>query len=313
MKLSVVLVTYNRLEKLKKTLNLYMNQTISNKGEKYRLIIVNNCSTDGTTEYLKDWEVNVETPFEKVIIHSDKNLGGAGGFYLGEKKALELGSEWVFVADDDAYPSDDMIEKFFDYIANHDCKNLSTICAVVHEMDGSVAQYHRNFFKTKGFKYKQFQFPIENLKKESFEIDLLSYVGSFIKAEALNKVGLIESKYFIYFDDSEHSLRLKKFGKIICVPGIDITHEGVIARNDSNAGKITTWREYYILRNELNMIKRHYKLVACYCFASYFRRLYLTRKEKGERRRMMRTAFWDAYFNRLGMHKVYKQGWQIEN
>lgn len=308
MKLSIVIVTFNRLEKLKKAVSLYEQQTINGKID-YRLIVVNNCSTDGTTDFLKEWE-KTESPFEKVIINTESNLGGAGGFYTGEKKALELGSDWVFVADDDAYPHKDMIEKFIEYQSTHDCSNISAICAAVYEINNKIALYHRNFFKVKGFKRSQYQSPIENFEKEEFEFDLLSYVGPFIKADALKKVGLIKPEYFIYFDDSEHSLRLKKYGKIICVPNIKITHDGGIIQDRKTS--ITTWREYYMLRNELNMIKHHYKLVSFYCFISYFRRLYLTNREKGEKRKMLRTAFWDAYLNRLGKHKIYKPGWQIE-
>ena len=85
MEIDVVIVTYNRLSKLKKTLDCYEKQTVPFRN----LIIVNNHSSDGTMEYLKEWE-NTNTPFNKIIIHTNENLGGAGGFYIGEKKALSL-------------------------------------------------------------------------------------------------------------------------------------------------------------------------------------------------------------------------------
>lgn len=47
-----VLVTYNRIEKLKKTLECYLTQTVPPK----YILVVNNCSTDGTGEYLCQWE-----------------------------------------------------------------------------------------------------------------------------------------------------------------------------------------------------------------------------------------------------------------
>lgn len=309
MKLSIVIVTFNRLEKLKKAISLYEQQTINGKID-YRLIVVNNCSTDGTTDFLNEWG-KTESPFEKVIINTESNLGGAGGFYTGEKKALELGSDWVFVADDDAYPHKDMIEKFIEYQSKHDCSNISAICAAVYKPNETVDLAHRLLFKKLGlFKEESKNCPIEFFNKDKFEFDLLSYVGPFINSNALKKVGLIEPKYFIYSDDTEHSLRLKKYGKIICVPCIKITHEA--GGDQEKKPNITTWREYYLLRNRLNMHKRHHKLVALYAFIAQFRRLYLTNREKGERRKMLRTAFWDAYLNRLGKHKIYKPGWQIE-
>ena len=56
----VVVVTYNRLEKLKKALACYENQTLSFRS----IIIVDNHSSDGTYEYLEEWK-SKQTPFVK--------------------------------------------------------------------------------------------------------------------------------------------------------------------------------------------------------------------------------------------------------
>ena len=98
---AAVIVTYNRLEKLKKALKCYETQTMLPK----YLVIVNNCSTDGTKDYLNEWLK--ETSFiKKIVINTESNLGGSGGFYIGQKKALELDVDWIYLADDDAYPED---------------------------------------------------------------------------------------------------------------------------------------------------------------------------------------------------------------
>ena len=47
-----VIVTFNRLEKLKKTLNIYARQSLL----PLYLIVVNNASTDGTDKYLEEWK-----------------------------------------------------------------------------------------------------------------------------------------------------------------------------------------------------------------------------------------------------------------
>ena len=80
-----ILVTYNRIEKLRKTLECYSNQTVPPK----YILIINNCSTDGTAEYLRQWG-NVPEKFKKFVIHTAENLGGSGGFYLGEERRCIL-------------------------------------------------------------------------------------------------------------------------------------------------------------------------------------------------------------------------------
>ena len=76
MNIAIVLVTFNRLEKLKIALKKYQEQTYLPK----HLIVVDNCSTDGTREFLEQWE-KIEDKYEKHVLRLSTNTGGAGGFY----------------------------------------------------------------------------------------------------------------------------------------------------------------------------------------------------------------------------------------
>jgi GT2 family glycosyltransferase len=91
----VVIVTFNRLNLLKITLCKVFSQTY----KQINVLVVNNCSTDGTTEYLQTL-VNVKT------INLDDNLGPAGGFYEGVKYFAEVDpTELVWLMDDDFFPA----------------------------------------------------------------------------------------------------------------------------------------------------------------------------------------------------------------
>ena len=309
--LALVIVTYNRLEKLKKALQCYKEQTQGFRN----LIVVDNCSTDGTKEYLDEWEHH-ETTFRKIVIHSSENVGGAGGFYLGQKKALELNADWVFIADDDAYAAPDMVEKFYRFTANHDCSKLSAICATVRNMDGSIAAYHRDRYKIENgtnWFYKEFKrvhIPDEEYGREFFSIDLLSYVGSFLNAKALKKCGLVNPSYFIFFDDSEHSLRLKKYGEIIVIPQMEIVHEGGAA--EAKKGSIS-WRSYYEIRNNTHMLLKHHPRTVIKQVIEEFHRVLGRKIHKTPTSTidiLMETAVMDAAFGRLGMHRKYRPGWK---
>ena len=97
-KIGVVIVTYNRIEKLKKALNSYESQ---NRKPAY-ILVVDNGSTDGTANYIEDWMERQEEIQHKGIILKE-NLGGSGGYYKGLQFAKDLDAEWIWVADDDAY------------------------------------------------------------------------------------------------------------------------------------------------------------------------------------------------------------------
>ena len=91
-KITAVVVTYCRLELVKKTISALRNQL-------YKLdsiIVVDNNSTDGTSEWL-------DSQNDLVVIHQE-NIGGSGGFYRGIKEAYDRGADWIWCMDDDVYP-----------------------------------------------------------------------------------------------------------------------------------------------------------------------------------------------------------------
>ena len=114
MKIGVVLVTYNRLEKLKIAIKSYENQIVRPE----YIMIVNNCSTDGTEQFLEEWQ-NEKTEIEKIVINLDKNTGGSGGFNEGLTNCLALDADWVWVADDDAYPKENAFAIAQNYIQKY--------------------------------------------------------------------------------------------------------------------------------------------------------------------------------------------------
>lgn len=305
MNIDVVIVTYNRLEKLKKTLQCYENQTARFRN----LIIVNNHSTDGTFEFLQSWSKKMSS-FEKHIINSEDNLGGSGGFFLGQKYSMQLNPDWIYLADDDAYPDSTMIEKFYEYISNHNTEKISAICGAVYNLNGEISCQHRSTYSiTNLIHYTRKSSTFDDYKKECFEIDFLSYVCSFLNAKALKKYGLVNPNYFIYYDDTEHSLRLKKYGAIICVPSIKIEHEesGGSLNNNSDI----TWQDYYYYRNRNHMLKKHHPLVAINntrLFIKHaFRHQYTDNQKK-----VIRAALIDMWLGTLGKHSIYKPGWKME-
>ena len=87
------------MDNLKIALQHYESQTNKN----FTLVIVDNNSSDGTKEFLEGWK-QTESEFQKEVIFLTSNTGGAGGFYAGERYALQLNPDWVYVSDDDAYP-----------------------------------------------------------------------------------------------------------------------------------------------------------------------------------------------------------------
>lgn len=302
--LTLVIVTYNRLAKLQHALASYDGQTQMPDC----IIVVDNHSTDGTALFLQEWSMQ-PTAYRKEVIQTHENLGGAGGFYQGQRRALELGSDWVYVADDDAYASPDMIERFHAYINSHDCANISAVCSMVLFLSGEIDYGHRDLFGVDSHLIYQRKHPEpDSYEKESFEINIFSYVGTFLNANALRHEGLVDPSFFIFYDDTEHSLRLSRWGRILCVPSIIVYHEGGGNSASDDGSMNASWRDYYSTRNLFVLLRRHYFFASLNYFRIYLERIYWYRCETGLRGQITRDAFWDAYMGRLGKNGKYLPG-----
>ena len=67
-----VVVTYNRLNKLKVALEAYEKQNVVPQ----YVMVINNHSTDGTEEFLKEWK-RKDCGFDKIVYNLQKNGGVA--------------------------------------------------------------------------------------------------------------------------------------------------------------------------------------------------------------------------------------------
>jgi rhamnopyranosyl-N-acetylglucosaminyl-diphospho-decaprenol beta-1,3/1,4-galactofuranosyltransferase len=99
MRIAAVIVTYNRLELLKRCVKAVLAQSRAPD----EVLVVNNGSTDGTQEWLAQES--------GLIVITQKNLGSAGGFHTGFKHALDRGHDWVWCMDDDGVAAPDCLEQ----------------------------------------------------------------------------------------------------------------------------------------------------------------------------------------------------------
>lgn len=300
-KIDVVIVTYNRLDKLKKTLKAFDEQTkLPGK-----IVVVNNCSNDGTKEFLFSWS-SQKSEYEKIILNLESNIGGSGGFYSGIKFLLDNESDWIWVSDDDAYPCIDALENAYNYLEKKDLSNVSAICGQVIA-NGKTDYGHRRTIKKGIFSIHELDSKPDDYKKDSFKIDLFSYVGTIMNVKMLKKIGITNKDLFIYYDDTDHSIRLRKVGDIICIPTIKIIHDV----NSSDASNMYNWKTYYLFRNKLYFLKNNFGTR----YSNIEKILILLRiikKHNKECTKLIRSSINDFNNNKFGLHELYKPGWSVK-
>ena len=104
-----VVVTYNRKELLLECMRGLLAQTRPLDA----IYIIDNASTDGTPELLKE-KGYINSAFKEPnisYVRMPENTGGAGGFHEGIKRAYEDGCDWIWVMDDDVKAENDCLSQ----------------------------------------------------------------------------------------------------------------------------------------------------------------------------------------------------------
>lgn len=297
MKIGVVIVTYNRIEKLKKALECYENQT---RLPDYILVVDNN-SSDGTDIFLDDWKKNCE----REVLTLTENLGGSGGFYYGLKEMIKKDVDWIWVSDDDAYPKHEVFENLEKFIEKNSIQDVGAICGKIIN-NGKIDLNHRRIYKKSLFRIKEYPVPKIEYDNEYFKVDLFSYVGTAIKKEVLKEVGLTKKEYFIFFDDTEHSYRISRNNKILCVPSIEIIHD---IEGNYNKEDLIEWKKYYGIRNHIDCIKsnfpsRYYKVLL------FKYRMDVVKIKDNVEKELIKDGIKDGKKGNLGLNNKYYPGWK---
>jgi GT2 family glycosyltransferase len=263
-RICAVVVTYNRKDLILECLNALRRQTYSLDA----IYVIDNGSTDGTQElFMKEgWITETVSnksneSIEKVFLSNgdnfmfyyiriEENCGSSGGFYEGIKRAYEKGYDWIWVMDDDALPKLDALEKLVEFGDD----SLAAICSVVLRRDtNEIHLMHRRIFNKWTLKEKPVR--LENYQRKYFYLNEFSYVGTLINSKAIKIYGFTDKSFFFCYDDTEHSLRLSKYGKIICVTSSYVLH-GPKSKSEVKT-KIYDYKRYYGIRNRIFVLKKY--------------------------------------------------------
>ena len=203
-----------------------------------QILIVDNSSTDGTQEYISQFVDNKKVFYQ----NTGSNLGGAGGFNFGVKKAVEMNCDYVWIMDDDCIVHNDSLTALLDF-ANSVNNNFGYLSSVAKWTDGSICKMNVQRTSIKN--------EVSDFSKNQ-KIMLASFVSLFIKADAVKKLGLPIKDFFIWGDDWEYTYRLSKNYDCYLVANSVVTHKsknnmGVdITRDTSDRLD----RYFYAYRNE---------------------------------------------------------------
>lgn len=234
-----VVVTYNRLELLKRVITALKSQTVPVD----KIIVINNGATDGTKEWLDSQE-------SLITIHQE-NIGGAGGFYRGIKEAMTTEAEWIWCMDDDVFPTSQCLEQL---ILHYTAEDKTGILCPKRLMDGKAfISETRKQNLSNPLKYifdDSLEAEMLN-NNETVEIEGMAFEGPLIRREVVENIGLPNKDLFILYDDTDYSYRAILAGYKVKVVSNAIMekycHHNTLSKKDTIIRN--KWKLMYHFRN----------------------------------------------------------------
>jgi len=221
------------------------------------VLVVDNASNDDSIHKLEEYKKK----FDFKLIQNPSNLGFAEGNNVGLRYAISKGFDYAMVLNNDTLVD----RKIFSHLL------------FAFEDNGGVGVVSPKIYFAKGFEFHKGRYSNSDLGKviwyaggkvdwnnvmginlgvdevdqgqfeEIKEVDFATGCSSIFSVPVLKKVGLYDKRYFMYFEDVDLSLRIKKAGyKVLFQPKGIVWHK---VAQSSNIG--SDLNDYFISRNRL--------------------------------------------------------------
>lgn len=242
MKVAAVLVTHNRLSLLQQSVDAIANQTVKADA----LIVINNGSTDGTSEWL--------TTQKHVTAINKNNDGSAGAYYAGIKHAYRKGFDYIWLMDDDGIAFDNALEELIN--AAKIVPDFSFLCSKVISTDGSFMNV-----PSVDTSLSKYDYPVWGQYAENgiTRVKNATYISLFINSAHLKAAGLPSKDFFFWADDIDFTARLYKQAPGYMVGKSIVKHLRINPSIPSILNEMDKKRlklHYYNIRNGLYLSKR---------------------------------------------------------
>jgi len=242
-RVAIVMVNYNGKNFQNETIRSIEKQTYKN----YKVIIVDNASSDGSVELCKE-----EFPWVK-IIELNRNTGVAYGNNVGIKYALKRNYDYVLLLNNDVEMQPDLIE-----ILLKEASNTAIAVPKIYYFDKKKVIWSAGGFidwdtgTPHHLGYNRIDGPAFNKKKE---VECAPTCCMLIHRNIFQITGFMDPEYFLYYDDTDFCIRANDAGvKILYIPEAFMWHK---VHSSTGGRNITKLSVYYLARNRLYLLRKN--------------------------------------------------------
>lgn len=196
----IIIPVHNRKET---TLNCLENLAKYNYLEQYNVVVVDDDSTDGTGEAIKQLYPDVD------ILQGDGDLWWTGGIVLGMQYAFEQGADYFIWLNDDCIPNAETFPLLIEFAESHPRTIVAPTC-----YNNSLGTNNK---KNNGFRRRQ---PCAADPGEVLEVDGIAGWCVCIPAAVFQEIGPPDSQRFPHYGaDGMYILKATQSGFKACVFG----------------------------------------------------------------------------------------------
>lgn len=241
----VITINWNNWPVTRDFLEHYQQLTYPN----YRLLVVDNGSTDGSPGRVAEQFPHIEQ------IYTGQNLGFAAGMNVGITQALAEGAKFIFLANNDTTVQPDILEHL---VAAAQTSQVALVSPVIYYSDeptriwSAGAEVYEANLELKGNRKGQ----IDNRPEETrpYQVQFVTACGLLITAECVQKVGLLDEQFFMYYEDSDYSRRVQAHGlHILVAPQAKMWH--IVSA--TIGGVDTPAERYHMARSSVRFFRKH--------------------------------------------------------
>jgi len=245
-KIGIVTVLYKSetvLEDFFRTLN---EQSYKN----FILYVIDNKSPDNSLDKSKEFAKSAW--FETKFIENDDNYGVAKGNNQGIEAALKDSCDYVLLSNNDVVLKPDTIKKLYDGLIEN---NADMVVPKIYfygtnkiwNIGGKITWYNGTI---KSFGYKKED---KGQFDKHIKIDSAATCFMLIKKKVFSIVGLMDEKYFVYYDDLDFVYRaMQKGQKLVYIYNSTLEH-----KESTSSGVTSDFSVFYNIRNRIYFAKKH--------------------------------------------------------
>ena len=243
--LAVILVNWNQYDLTRACIISLLECTYQD----FEIFLVDNDSNDNSVLKLKK-------EFEKVnYIQNSRNLGFTGANNIGIKNALNRDFGFIMLLNNDTEVESDFIEPLLSsFKSNVQLGAVQPLILNYHSKE-TVWNFGGTFNSFFGLVQTLNKGVRRSELKENYLTDWISGCCFMFKANIASEIGLLDDFFFVYFEDVDYSLRIKKAGFELGLQEKSVIyhHEGASFKGKIKKieGTVSPYTHYLRLRNHL--------------------------------------------------------------